>query len=111
MNQEFTDLMMKVVTYINTHADQKLTMDRLAEMTGMELKKIYDLMAANLYKSPQQIVASLRLKQAADLLLSTESSIEDVAEQCGFVSPNFFIASFYHQYRTTPLDYRNTAPR
>ena len=110
-NKKFIALMLKIVPYINSNSEKKITMDQLVAVTGLEQSKVYDLMSANLYKSPQQIVTALRLKQAADLLMTTSLAEETIANQCGFVSPNFFIASFYHQYRQTPHDYRNSAPR
>ena len=38
----------------------------------------------------------------ADLL------VEDIAGNLNFVTPNYFVSSFYHQYRLTPKDYRNS---
>ena len=36
---------------------------------------------------------------------------ERIAEELGFVSPNYMISSFFHYYRQTPDDYRNSTAR
>ena len=53
----------------------------------------------------------LHLEEAARMLRDTDKSIEEIAEECRFVSPNFFIASFFHRYRQTPDNYRNSMAR
>jgi transcriptional regulator GlxA family with amidase domain len=40
------------------------------------------------------------------LLTTTEKDLEQIAKECGFVSTNYFIGIFYHQYRMTPEIYR-----
>ena len=56
----------------------------------------------------RSLVAKLRLKDAAELLKDQQLSLEDIAERCGFVSTNYFIACFYHYYRQTPVGYRHS---
>lgn len=110
MSDDFVQVMLKLVPYLNANKDKKYTMRELAEQADMEMGKLYDVISANLYKSPRLLAQTLRLQRAAEMLQTTELSVEEVAEQCGFVSPNYFIASFYHQYRQTPLDYRTSTP-
>jgi len=110
LNKDFVNVMQKVVPYLFENRDKRVSMRQLSDLTGKEPGPLYDLLSANLYKSPRQIALVLRLQQAADLLLNTSMEVEDVAGQCNFVSPNFFIASFYHHYRMTPADYRNSNP-
>ena len=38
-------------------------------------------------------------------------TVEEIAERFNFVSPNYLIASFYHEYRMTPMAYRNSKAR
>ena len=56
------------------------------------------------------MVGKLRIQEAADLLRATDMTVEQIAEELNFVSPNYFVSSFYHHYRQTPLDYRNSKP-
>ncbi len=81
-------------------------------MSGTPLEKLYQSIAANLYKSPRTLALKLRLQEAAEMLLKADpqTAVEDVARECRFVSTNYFIASFYHYYRQTPQDYLNNNP-
>ena len=109
MTPEFMEQMLKIVPYVNSLESGKgFTMTDLAELTGLQASQMYGLLSDHLDKNPRLLVGKLRLQEAAELLRTTDLSVEDIAERCRFVSPNYFIASFYHEYRMTPQDYRNS---
>ncbi len=105
---EFIRLMLSAVPFVNDSGDRQFTMMSLADACGVDMPTAYGIFNDNLFKNPMAVVLGLRLQKASSLLSSTSLDIEDIAEQCGFASANFFIASFYHQYRQTPQDYRNS---
>jgi len=105
-NKEFVEVMTELVKYVNAHENGKYSLNDLAKFSGKDLERLYVLLSDNLYKSPRQMALRLRLKEAADLLRTTAMTQEEIAERCNFVSVNYFIASFYHQYRQTPKGYR-----
>lgn len=107
----FEDAMLTIIPYLRQHPNEFVGLRQLAAMAHVEEEKLIDVMSANLYKSPRRIAQSLRLQQAAKLLMESDLSIEDIASQLRFVTPNYFIASFYHQYRQTPEAYRKTNAR
>lgn len=107
-DKEFVEAMLRIVPFINENKDSRINMKKLADLTGVNKEKLYELLAANLYKSPRQLAGRLRLQEVAKLLTETNISVEELAERYRFVSPNYLISSFYHQYRCTPSDYRNS---
>lgn len=111
MSEEFIDLALKVVPYVQGLKERPFTMSELAEMMDIDTLRLYELMADNQDKNPRQFIGRLRLQRAAHLLQTTDMTIEEIADHCHYVSPNYFIASFYHRYRTTPQDYRNSSAR
>ncbi|MDE5571092.1 MAG: helix-turn-helix domain-containing protein [Prevotella sp.] len=111
LDEEFMEVMLKVIPYVNGLKEQPFTMSDLADMLNTETSKLYELLAANQDKNPRQLIGRLRLQEAARLLTTTDMTIEKIADQCHYVSPNYFIASFYHHYRTTPQDYRKSNAR
>ena len=111
MSKEFMEAMLAIVPYVRERQGKPFTMGDLSVQTGISVSKLYELLSANIYKSPRPLVSRLRLQEAARLLQTTELTIEDIADRMGFVSANYFIASFYHQYRQTPQDYRSSIPR
>ena len=86
-------------------------MRELCTEAKMELKPFYQLVLQNIFKSPRPLAKTLMLKRAEELLKTTEKDFEEIAAECGFVTPNFFIATFYHQHKMTPEVYRRKNSR
>ena len=108
---DYINMMSKSVHYIILHPDDDITIPKLSELTGLTAPELYKLLSENKALNPRSLMLSLHLEQAARLLRETAFSIEEIAEECRFVSPNFFIASFFHHYRQTPDSYRNSMAR
>ena len=53
-----------------------------------------------------RLSAGKELEEAEKMLRNTKAPIDEIAAQCGFVSANYLIASFYQKYKTTPQAYR-----
>mgnify|MGYP002855593433 CR=1 FL=1 len=106
LSDEFIEIMTDIVSFVHERKGKQFSMHNLSELTGTELPELYEVMSANLYKSPRALARTLRLQRAADLLKTTDKSVENVAAECGFLSPNYFIANFFHKYRQTPAEYR-----
>ena len=111
LSEDFVSAMVKIVPYITGHSGERLDMTTLAGVAGMSTAKLYTTLSDHLDKNPRLLIGRMRLHRAAGLLTSTRETIEEIAEECRFVSPNYFIASFYHLYRQTPADYRATMAR
>ena len=50
---------------------------------------------------------NLRLRHAAELLLKTEFSLKEIADQSGFSRMPYFFKAFKECYGVSPLEYRN----
>lgn len=103
--EEFIELMVIVLPYIKEQGG-KFTIRELVDLTGSDVTKFYQVVSSNMYKNPLTLVRALRLIQVQELLRTTNKSIEDIAMECNFASPNILISSFYHQFKLTPRDYR-----
>ena len=111
LSKDFVSAMMKIVPYVNQREGKIDSVRELANVAGVEPNTLYEQLSKNLYKSPRPMALFLRVQEGEQLLRTTDLSVEDIAERCLFVSPNFFIASFYHQFRQTPAAYRKSMPR
>jgi AraC-like DNA-binding protein len=112
MSDDFAEAMLKIIPYVNgLKDDQEFNVDELSRLTGKPTSELYALMADQLDKSPRMLIGRLRLQEVARLLRETNINVEDIADKCHFVSPNYLIAAFYHRYRLTPKAYRNSRAR
>ena len=109
MSKEFVHAMLKLVPYVSSRKDyQNITMKELEEESGIARPQLYRQLSLNIDKNPHQLILLLRLEEAARLVRTTDMSYEQIAEECRFVSPNYFFAAFFHHFRMTPVDYRKT---
>ena len=104
---EFTKIIEKIMPVIVEKAPKDLSMHQLSGIAGMKLPEFYQLITSNIYKNPRPMAIQMMLTRASDMLKNEmEKDIAEISDECGFVSPNYFIASFYHKYRVTPAEYR-----
>ncbi|MBR4666500.1 MAG: helix-turn-helix domain-containing protein [Lentisphaeria bacterium] len=48
----------------------------------------------------------IRLQHAGDLLINSNSSIAEIAEQCGFYDSNYFCKQFRRAFAVSPRSFR-----
>jgi AraC-like DNA-binding protein len=109
----FADIMMKIVPFVQQCREKEVgySMQQLADVAGVTLQQLYQQLSIHLNESPRLMMLRLRLTKVANMLAETDLPKERIAEELGFVSPNYMIASFFHYYRQTPDDYRNSTAR
>ena len=104
---EFIEAMTAIMPTVAQKNENPLSLRELSNVAGLKLDEFCKLIASNIYKNPRPIAMQMMLNRAADILLKNrQKDIAEISDECGFVSPNFFIASFYHKYRKTPEQYR-----
>jgi AraC-like DNA-binding protein len=106
LTPEFIATMENILPTVLKKDTEKLTMRELSVAAKMELQQFYQVILGNIFKSPRPLAKSLMLKKAEELLTTTEKDLDQIASECGFVSPNYFIAAFYRKNKVTPEIYR-----
>lgn len=106
LSDDFVNAMLYIVPYVSHYGGQLHSVSHLASVAGIDPMKLYDMLSSHIDKSPRLLMLPLRLQHAAQLLLSTNSSVEEIARQCHFASTNYFIAAFYRRYKKNPMEYR-----
>lgn len=99
---EQPDLMTIVSNYLYT----PVTVAELAVLSGRSLSGFKREFAGLYQQPPHQWMNEKRLERAAFLLRTTRKSIEEVAEQSGYVSPTHFSRLFKKYFLLTPTEYR-----
>ncbi len=103
---EFVNAMTSIVPYVHQLDGRSFSMRNLCDVTGLNFQQLYGLVSTNIYKSPRLLARTLKVQEAAEMLIETDRTVEEIANDCNFMSPNYFIASFYHVYKKTPTEYR-----
>ena len=103
---EFVETMLKIMPRLLSAKQSELTMRDLSDQAGLKVQNFYSLVNANIYKSPRSLTRTMMLKRAENLLTTSDKTIDKIAEECNFITPNYFIALFFHTYQMTPLEYR-----
>ncbi|PZS20912.1 MAG: hypothetical protein DLM57_00180 [Pseudonocardiales bacterium] len=87
-------------------ADPMLTPATIAAQLNISLRQLYR--AFNGTDSPAARIRSRRLERAAELLSSrtVQPHVERVAQQCGFVSAEYFSRAFRREFGLSPRAYR-----
>lgn len=103
---EFINTMFSILPVVKNKKAQELTMRQLSQAAGMDVPAFYNLVTSNVYKNPQKLASAISLKHAAELLTTTKKNIADISAECGFITPNYFIAAFMHEFGDLPDIYR-----
>ena len=106
LSPEFIEIMFKLMPYVKANRHGDLSMRMMSEELNVEIVHLYEVISANIHKSPRELVRVFRLQRAAELLRTTDNTIEQISEECGFYTPNYFMGNFFHQYKQTPKEYR-----
>ena len=96
----------KILSYIDAHPDQDLTLERLAE--ELHYSKFY---MARTFKADTgmtlcKYIQGRRLDEAARKLASTKRPIVEIALEAGYGSQQAFTQAFRDTHCCTPQEYR-----
>ena len=96
----------KILSYIDAHPDQDLTLERLAE--ELHYSKFY---MARTFKADTgmtlcKYIQGRRLETAARELAETKRPVVEIALEAGYGSQQAFTRAFHREYGHTPQEYR-----
>ena len=95
-----------IITYVSQYYQEDITLELLSKRFHMSASHIsssfHQLLGENFHKYLEKI----RLAQACDLLLSTDSSVLDICYETGFKSYKTFSRVFLKNLGLSPTDYR-----
>lgn len=105
-SQKITKECRFVEQYINKHYQEDITLELLSEKAYMN--KFYLVHAFKQYKgiSPINYLIRLRIQQAKELLETTNYTIAQISDSCGFSSQSYFSQVFKKSCGMTPNAYR-----
>ncbi|MFT3738422.1 MAG: two-component regulator propeller domain-containing protein [Breznakibacter sp.] len=97
----------KLVQTIHDHMDDPdLSPDKLCELLGMSKMKLYRKSKQLTGFAPIELIRSIRIKRAAQLLLNKGFTISEVGFKVGFNDPKYFSRCFQKEFHMTPSQFQ-----
>ena len=89
------------------HLTADLSVPALAQRVAMSPRNFQRVFTNSMAKSPARYVEELRIETARRLLERTTLSMDEIADHCGFRSPDVLSRAFTRVLRLTPGEYRS----
>lgn len=103
----FSETLLCALAYINAHAAEDFPMSALAAEVCVSESKLYQIFRGELHSTPVRCRNEVRVENGASFLRTSELSIEEVSDVCGFHSAVYFRETFKEYTGMTPSEYRN----
>lgn len=104
----FSKPIRQVIDYIHTHYHEKITLDSLAELTGLSTFYLSSRIKKETGQSLTDNINAARVEASKKLLLENNANIIDVTQQVGFGYQNHFSTVFKKVTGMTPTEYTKT---
>ena len=101
------DAAAEIFAFLNDHYKENLCLTDIADHFSFHPSYVIRLLKKRYQKTPGQIIQQLRLEKAAQLLITSNSSIQTIAYETGFNDGGYFTRLFKRHYGVTPHQWRN----
>lgn len=105
--QEDLATLQRIIDYIDQNLHRRITLKEIAEKEHINYYYLSHFIKNKMGISFQEYLNNARLDRAVRSLLSTNNTIIDIADECGFASTNAFSKLFRQRYDCSPTEYRN----
>ena len=97
------------VLYLNTDYMNQITVEDVLDACGLSRSHFHALFKQETGRTFVDYLSWLRCNRAAELLVTTDRTILDIAMECGFNNLSHFYHVFKREKDTSPKRYRNQA--
>lgn len=100
------DLLKKAKKYIDSNYDKDLDLNILSEIANLSPVYFHKLFKSYFGKTPAEAVSDVRISNAKRLLISSDKTVLQISEECGFSSQAYFNYKFRSAVGTSPLKFK-----
>lgn len=98
----------RVHSFLQKHLDQKYSLEALAHTMSMTPRTLMRRYKQQTHSTPLLYLQQKRMQKAKQLLINSELSVEQVAEQVGYQDVNGFRKVFYREVGERPSEFRKS---
>ena len=100
------ETLLPLLVHIQAHLEEDLGLEALSRKAGLSPFYLQRLFKAAIGETPKAYTSRLRLERGAFRLLVHDSTVLDIALECGFQNHETFLRAFRRRFGQTPSDYR-----
>jgi AraC family transcriptional regulator len=110
-SEKYEQALFSTLVYIQTHLDQDLSLEVLAERVGFSAFHFHRLFREVIGEAVKEYIRRLRLERGAYRLKISEQTILQIALDAGFKTHESFTRAFARQFGITPSEFRSNSLR
>lgn len=100
--------MNRMIEYINDHLSETILLADIGLYMNMSLYQMQKLFKKHKKCTIRQYIIERRISHSLGLLLNTDYTILEIANECGYENPSKFASLFKKYYQMSPLKYRKS---
>jgi signal transduction histidine kinase/DNA-binding response OmpR family regulator len=102
----------KVIDKIEANIEnEKYNVEKLSDEVNMSISQLNRKLNALVDQPAGQLIRSLRLQRAADLLTQNTGNVAEICYKVGFNDPGYFTKTFKKQFGVSPREYKKDIQR
>lgn len=111
-SSEYTSRINRVIDHIEAHLDEELTLEQLARVAHFSPYHFHRIFGALTGETLSRFIQRLRVEKAARMLVhNPNTSITEIALDCGFSSSSTFARAFRNRFDVSASEWRAAADR
>lgn len=95
-----------VISYMQENLGNQITLDEISKLVHREKSYLVRLFRNETGKTPIEMLIEMRLTAASDLVATSDLSIREITQLCGYNTVSFFISKYKQRYGMTPERHR-----
>lgn len=95
----------RVMNYVQENLASDLSLKRIAAYAGFSPVYFHNCFKASTGLTFREYVEEQRIKKAANMLITTDYTLTEIAYECGFSSQSYFSYAFKRKKKVTPREY------
>ena len=101
-----SDKVKQMILFMTAHAAEKLSVADIAAAAFCSERECYRCFRTCLHTTPSDYLQNIRLQMASQMLIQTQLTVTQIAQQCGLGSSSYFGAQFRQHFGCSPTAYR-----
>ena len=105
MSSNNKEMIENVIELIKSDLSADFTLNEVAKYTSFSPIYFHNCFKRSTGKTLREFIEEQRIRKAANLLVSTDLTLSDIALECGFSSQSYFSYVFKKKMKMTPREY------